>query len=58
MTPEQIKLALRERGITRLELSRRTGISYSYLCQMLNGYAPLKEEHAAAIDAIISASPE
>lgn len=60
MTLSEIKLALRRSGLTRLQLAERIGCSYTYLCQMLNGYSPLKQEYTEAIEAALkeSASPE
>lgn len=60
MTLPEIKLALRRSGLTRLQLAERIGCSYTYLCQMLNGFSPLKQEHAEAIKAALKefSSPE
>lgn len=42
MSPEEIREEIDRREISRLKLSKKIGCSYGYLCQMLNGYTPLK----------------
>jgi hypothetical protein len=36
---------LNVRNMSRLDLSREIGCSYTYLCQMINGFSPIKKEY-------------
>ena len=53
MTREEIKLAIKEKGIDRREIADRLGITYVYLNNMLNNFAALKEEIQDKIEQII-----
>jgi hypothetical protein len=42
MTPKELKDEIERREISRLGLAKKIGCTYGYMCQMLNGYTPLK----------------
>jgi hypothetical protein len=42
MTIAEMKSIIENKEVNRLALAKKIGCSYGYLCQMLNGYLPMK----------------
>ncbi|MCL2182089.1 MAG: helix-turn-helix transcriptional regulator [Chitinispirillia bacterium] len=47
---------LKKAGVTKAEITRKTGIDYSRLVGFFNGYWDLRAEELAKVDAVLSAS--
>jgi predicted transcriptional regulator len=53
---EDLILAIRKTGLTRLEFSERLGVPYSTITSRLAGYSPMTEEQAEKIRAVCAAA--
>jgi predicted transcriptional regulator len=54
MTTEEIKRTIKEKHIDRRDLAKRLGIGVMYLNQILNGWAPMKDQHEKAIKEVFA----
>lgn len=52
MTPDEIKAALKEKGVTQTELKRRTGFGLTYVHEVIHGTRANREIQRAVARAI------
>jgi len=50
---EDLKKRIKDEELDRREIAKKIGVKPGYLNQMLNGWAPLKEEYGKAIEKML-----
>jgi transcriptional regulator with XRE-family HTH domain len=50
MQAQELKEVIKQKKIDKRTLAKKLGITYSYLTQMLNGFAAMKKETQEAIE--------
>jgi len=50
---EELKKRIKDEELDRREIAKKIGVKPGYLNQMLNGWAPLKEEYGKAIEKML-----
>jgi len=50
MQAQELKEIIKQKGIDKRGLAKKLGITYSYLNQMLNGFAAIKKETTEKIE--------